>query len=628
MESPYSNLKKRIVKEMGRIAKELGESYSDTDLANSIGLSKGDGDLSCSIAFRLAAKLKIPAEEAAKKIASKIGTLEHVEKIAAESGFINFYLERSSFTEKVLNYAFDVQPGKPVSNMGNGDKVIVEYPSANPAHPLHVGQVRSALLGDSVSNLHQACGYKVEREDYIDDLGLQAAHALWGSMNRDKLGLQFDPKKKFDHTLGETYVAAYKYIEEHKLDDEIRELMQLMDQDGTYESELSRKQAEEYVRAERETTFAYCIYHDLLVWESDLVHDKILERGLNILEEHGMLDRPKEGKYANCTIIDLKKMRELPKEFKGLREEAKVLIRSDGTPNYLAKDIAFHMWKFGILKNTFKFSKLIEMQPDGKPLYTTSREGKDMDFGSAKKVVNTIDSRQTAEQSMIRVIFQAMGENDAAMGFNHLSYGTVELESGALAGRKGTWLGYTADDMLREAMEKAIGLIGEKFRLQEKEREETARGVALGAIRFEFLRFSPEKKIMFSWDKALNFQGDSGPYCQYMYARALRLLEDSGIKKTKFDAKYIGSDAEFGLAKRIARLTDMAEKACSELRPNILTEYCLDLSFAFSNFYEQCPILKAKEEGQKQSRLALTLAFANALKYAVGLLGVPLVNRM
>jgi arginyl-tRNA synthetase len=627
MLSSYGQIREELY---AALSDAMEECYYDSSLlTNTIDFARAVGDISCSVAFKVAKTKPGSPNDIARSIAEKLLKNPRIQKFSIDNGYINFYLNRAKFTKDTVDYIFDADPAKPISSIGTNEKVIIEYPSANPAHPLHVGQLRNAILGDSISNLHMACGYRLEKEDYIDDLGLQAAQALWGSMNRDKLNLPFDPKKKFDHALGEAYVAAYKYITDNKLDDQIKELMALMDQDGTYESDLARKQAEQYITAERETLFAYGIYHDLLVWESDVLHDKLLEKCLAALEKLRITDRPVDGKYAGCIIIDLNKLGNLPQEFKGLREEAKVLVRANGVPNYLAKDIAFHMWKFGILESTFKFSEFIHAQPDGRTLYTTGREGERMKFGNAKKAVNTIDARQSAEQAMVKVILDAMGRHEAAKGFNHLAYGVVELEGGAsLAGRKGTWVGYTADDLLREATEKAMSLIGDRFKLQEKEKEDTARKVALGAIKFEFLRFSPEKNITFSWGKALNFQGDSGPYCQYTYARALRLLEDSGIKGKGFDPEHITTDPEFALVKQLSRLTEIVEKACNELRPNVVTDYCIDLSYAFSNFYEQLPILKAPDEKQREGRLALTLAFANALKYSLGLLGIPVASKM
>jgi arginyl-tRNA synthetase len=630
VKSPFGKVRDELASALAAALAAM--DYNPKSLENTIDFSKGPGfgDISCSVAFRLSKEKPGAPNDIAKGIAAKLPKIDSIKRVDVQGGYINFTIDRARFTKDTVDYAFVVDKDTPVSEMGKGIRAITEYPSANPAHPLHVGQVRSALLGDCVSNIHAACGYDVEREDYINDLGLQAAVALWGMMNLERIHGNENQQKKFDQVLGEVYVAANTYLTEHKeAEEEVKALMQLAEREGTYESRMSRMQAGEYIRAERQTTFNYNIYHDLLIWESDVIREKLLERALEMLKQSGITETPNDGKYKDCLIISLSKIKELPKEFKGLREDAKVLIRSNGTPNYLAKDIAFHMWKFGILGNTFKYKTFIEKQPNGKPLYTTAPEGLPMDFGGGKKIINMIDARQSAEQLMMKVIFDAMGKPEAAAGFNHLAYGVVELESGILAGRKGTWLGFTADDLLREATEKAESLISDRVKMDDQEKKTAARSVALGAIKFEFMKFAPEKGIVFSWAKALNFEGNSGPYCQYMYARAIRLLEDSKLTgNISYDPNEITTDYEFDLVKALSKVNEMAEKACNELRPNVIAEYCIDLAVLFSNFYEQLPILKAPDEKQKQARLALTLAFANIMRYSLALLGIPVVNRM
>ncbi len=628
-QSPYGIVKSEILESIAAALQSL--KYKTDDIESTIISSQQFGDISCSVAFRLAKSQKKSPKEVAENIATAIKKPDSVSKITVENCFINFHLERKAFAKRTLSYAINLSIGAVVSDAGANSKAIIEYPSANPAHPLHVGQVRSALLGDCLSNVHEACGYKVEREDYIDDRGLQATQALWGTMNKEKLGIKPDLSKKFDHALGDAYVAANKYFAEHKeTEEDVKKLMELIEEDGTYESKLSREQAEEYVKAERETLFSYKMYHDIMVWESDVIRAKLLSKALEMLDNKGVLEKPTDGKYSGCTIIALSKIKNLPKELQGAREEAKVLLRSNGTPTYLAKDIAFHMWKFGLLDDTFNYTKFMAKQPNGKPLFTTGEKGSRMEFGRAQKAVNLIDARQSAEQLMIKVVFDVIGENKAAEGFNHLAYGLVELESGALAGRKGTWLGFTADDLLREATEKALTLIRERFKGDKGASADIASNVAIGAIKFEFLKMSPEKVVVFSWKNALNFEGISGPYCQYTYARAMRMIEDSGFiaENAAVDPTILVNDSEFALFKKMSMLKEISEKTCAELRPNVLTEYCGELALAFSKFYESVPVLKAASEQERLSRLALTLAFANTLKYALAMLGISAVKRM
>jgi len=176
---------------------------------------------------------------------------------------------------------------------------------------------------------------------------------------------------------------------------------------------------------------------------------------------------------------------------------------------------------------------------------------------------------------------------------------------------------------------KARTLIGSKLEHSKEEEEKIARHVALAAIKFEFLKISPEKKIVFSWERALNFEGNSGPYSQYMFARANRLLEDSGTKVgADFDSSMLAGDAEFALIKAISMAQWITEKARAELRPNVITDYCDELSSCFSKFYDQVPILKAKSQKEKDARLVLVKAFANTIAYSLSLLGIPTLKRM
>ncbi len=625
-DSPFASLKAKLADSIAGAMSSCG--YDPKYLENTVDLSKSFGDISCSVAFRVSGIAKRPPQDVAESILAKISKPAMIDKVTADGGFINFHIDRNAFTSDTLKYAIggEYAPTKKPP----GGKVIVEFPSVNPAHPWHIGHLRNALLGDSISKMYGACGYAVEREDYIDDLGLQCAQAVWGTINIDKITVEQGKQRKEDHAIGEVYVAVNKLIEQ-KPDTavQVNKVLQLMDRGDTYESKVAKDLAESCVNAQYETAFAFDIYHDVMIWESDIVRGKLLDKALHILDQKKLIKRPDSGKYKGCAVIELADLRNLPKELQGLREEAKVLIRSNGTPNYVAKDIAFHMWKFGIIGNDFKFRKFIEAQPDGKPLYSTGEEGKQQDFGGADTVINPIDTKQSFEQAVVRVVIDCISEDARRRTLKHLAYGVVELESGSISGRKGTWLGYTADDLLREAKERAAALIKDNSNIPNDERDSIAAKVALGSIKFEFLKISPEKKIAFSWGRALNFEGNSGPYSQYMFARASRLLEDSGTDAgTNFDSSVLTGDTEFALIKMISMVHWTAEKARAELRPNVITDYCDELSSCFSRFYDQVPILKAKDQKEKEARLALVKAFANTIAYSLSLLGIPTLKRM
>ncbi len=628
-DSPYMVLRDGIAKALADAIKKTGYDANDSDIARSLDFSKGSGDIASSISLKIAKALGKSPVDVSSGISENMAPISGISAIDTSNGFINFHIDRKGFSASVLKAVLK-NGAYCSSGKGDGKKAIIESPSVNPVHPWHVGQVRSALLGDALSRIFEACGYAVERQDYIDDLGFQAAQAIWGLMHLERLGIALDTSKKYDHALGDVYVKVNAFMENNDIKDEIDETLKNMEIDGTYESKISRESSESYVNAEYKTAFAFNIFHDVLVWESDIVRENLLEKALQILKRKGIAKELTEGKYANCLVIDFNDIKDLPEEFKGLKESIKVLVRSNGAPNYLAKDIAFHMWKFGLLDNTFKYSKFMD-QPNGKELYSTSREGSIMNFGNGSISINTIDARQSYEQNLIKMVLEAIGEAGKASGFRHIAYGVVELENAKLAGRKGTWVGYTADDLLKETYERAVSLIGTRFNLAEDAKDRIARDISVSAIRFEFLKLSQEKKLTFSWENALNFEGNSGPYCQYMYARASRIIENSGIMAGDIigaDASVLDSDHEFALIKQFSIAKDIVEKAASEYKTNVIIDYISSAALAFSKFYEHDPVLKADSKERVLARLALVLAFKKVIGEMLAIVGINAVERM
>ena len=627
MKSPYAEVRNEIAMLLERALKD--SNYA-CDVLPTLDWSKSFGDITSTCALKIAKQMSLSAVDVANSIAARLQKGNYIESVTTENGFVNIKLNRDAVAELLVSKVLEERDSYVRSGIGTGKRAISEYISANPIHPLHVGQARSALLGDVVSNIYEACGFAVERENYIDDLGRQAAEVVWGSAHLDVLGIGPQASEKYDHYLGKIYVAVNEYAKSHDIEGEINDVIMLMEQPGTYESKFLKEMVEQFISAEYATAFSLGVYQDVLVWESEIVRNKLFEKAMELLEEKNVAKKVADGKYAGCTVIDFNDVHDLPPEFSNLKEDMKVLVRSNGTPNYVAKDIAFHLWKFGLLPNTFRYKEFIHAQPNGKPLYTTADDGTPMDFGNADITMNAIDARQSYEQSLVKLALEALGYRDKAMGFRHLAYGVVELEgSVALAGRKGTWLGYTADDLVREAREKAMTLIGTRFQLSDEERERIAKDVALAAIRFEFLKLSQEKKLVFSWERALNFEGASGPYCQYMFARASRILESAGSSAVTRAAHIsLSSDVEFSLVKLLMQAQDVLEKACTETKPNILIDYITGLAAEFAKFYEQKPVLKAESAQERDSRLALVSAFKQVMGGMLKVCGITPIERM
>ncbi len=574
------------------------------------------GDVSTAIAYRLSGKMKKSPAEVAETLTKRIGTVVGISKVTHINGYINATFEEKGYTALILNKVLRSGNGFGSSRMGNGRKAIIESPSVNPNKPWHIGHLRSALLGDAVSNIFSFCGYNVEREDYIDDLGLQMAVVLWGSMN-----LAAKPTGKYDQFLGEQYVEINKLIESKKLEAEITLLLQKMENSASDEAKKARKMAEECVKAQYETAFAYGIYHDVMVWESDVVRERLLLSAIALLRENDLARMADDGEYKGCLVTDV-----------GGGDKAKVLLRSNGVPTYLAKDIAFHMWKLGILHSNFRFAGFIA-QPNGKEVYSTAENGREMEFGSAEIAINVIGSAQEHPQSILRSVLNGIsgGRHGEVV---HMSYGEIGVKGGSLSGREGGWLGqgrnYTADDLLREVKSKALEIVLKSEKITDKSSAEIiASKVAIAAIKFEFLRVDPSKKVTFEWERALNFDGNSGPYCMYTYARASSILTRAGTTDTALGEKdyaEITRGYDFEIVKMIGSAGRIIEKACRELRPNVIAEYVVELSILFSKFYENMPVLKGGDA--MTLRLAIVHAVRQVIYNMIRLLGIEAVEKM
>lgn len=597
------------------------------DIANSITIPKEDhGDFSSSICFVLAKRAKESPAGIAGKLASAINAeLEPggvVKKLENENGYLNLWLDEARYGKAILEAVMKKGKNYGSSGAGKGKRVIVEFPSVNPNKPWHIGHLRNALLGDSVSNTLVCNSYEVEREDYIDDLGLQMAEMLWGRKHlAEKSG------KKYDQLLGEQYVVINREIQEKHAEEEVNKILRKMEEMGSKEQREEREMAEKVVRAQYETAFSYGIYHDVLIWESDIVRNQLLKNAMDLLAERGITKVPGEGKYAGCVVVETKS------KYVKEEENVKVFIRNNGVATYIAKDLAFHMWKLGMLSADFRYTRFA-MQPDGKTVYTSSKEGESIDFGNSDLAVNIIGSAQQYPQNVLKEVFEAV--NGKGSRIVHVAYGEVSMKEGTLSGRKGGWIGeernYTADDLLREMNKKTLGVVRKSEKIKEKRNEkEIARRIALSAIKFEFLRVDPEKKIVFDWESALDLNANSGPYCMYMYARASRILEKAGpgSKKPRLKAEDcggIGRSYDFELIKLIGRAQEITEKACREYRPSVIAEYLMELSQIFGKFYEHMPVLKS--EDSKTVRIAMVMAARQVIYNMLSLLGIQTVESM
>jgi len=574
------------------------------------------GDFASPIAFDLAKEVKKAPRIIAGEIKANIKLNELFAKVeVAGAGYLNFYLDYAKFSELVLN-SIDADYGK--NDLGKGRTVIVEFPSVNPNKPWHIGHLRNALLGDSVARILEFSGFNVQRIDYIDDLGLQVAQSIWGYLH-----LSNRIEGKVDHWLGEQYVEVAKRIEEPNVAEEVRNIVKELEEGKSTIAALGRELALKCVLAQYETAFKFNIFHDVLIWESDIVREKLFEAAIKKAMECGAAVKETAGKNAGCIVARLD---ELP-EFKGMESADKVLVRSDGTAVYTGKDLAFQLWKFGLIPSNFKFHRVME-QPNGKLLYSTGPEGVGMPFGKADVVVNVIGVEQAYPQLVLKILLKLMGYEKQSENSIHLAYEHAALPEGRFSGRRGTWLGFTADELVEETTKEALKQVRERFKdMGEEEKQKIAKTVAVGAIRFDFLRATPERKIIFKWEEALRFEGDTAPYTQYSYARATRILEKAGEVTDAVDYSVLSSAEEKRLIKKIALFPKVVLSAATAYRPHMIADYLLELASDFSKFYTNRPVLQANPV-EKAARLKLVSSYRQVLKNGLWLLGIDAPERM
>ncbi|MCX6777667.1 MAG: arginine--tRNA ligase, partial [Candidatus Micrarchaeota archaeon] len=575
-----------VVADLLRAACEArGYAVAEDELWHSLGEAKPKfGDIASTIAFSIAKKEKKNPLEVAKQIAEAVQKHELVEAVTTAGPYVNFRLSAEYLGRVLINVLSEDE------NYGRGDlkglKVMVEFPSVNPNKPWHVGHLRNAVLGDCVARIMRFSGYEVERADYIDDLGLQVAQSVWGMQN-----LGGTPSGKFDQWLGEQYVEVAKRISEPEIETQVREILRKMEEGNNETASTARELSEECVKSQYQTAFSLNIYHDLLIWESDIVRSGLLEKGLELMRASSAVIEETEGANKGCLVAKLADS----EEFKDMKSPDKVLVRSDGTTTYTGKDISFHLWKFGIIPSALKYSKLYD-QPNGAPLHSTSAQGEQMEFGNADILVNVIGVEQTYPQKVVSSVLRQMGYENEASNMIHLAYEHAVLPDARLSGREGTWIGYTADKVVEEACMRALEEIKNRFEdMGDMERARIAKAVGVGAIRFSFIRPTPEKKLIFKWEEALSFEGDSAPYIQYSHARASRIIEKAGAYQ-KGDYAKLSSEEEVKLIKLLAKFPGVVSKSCKECRPHYVAEYMADLAAQFNKFYNTCPVIKAPED--------------------------------
>ena len=590
------------------------------------------GDVMCNVSFLLSKHLKKKPSEVAKIISEKyepfLGNL--VEKVEAHpSGYINFFADYSHLTGIILKSSMKDNYG--FLDLGHKSKIIVEHTSVNPNKALHIGHVRNIIVGDTTARILQYANYDVKVLNYVDDSGLQVADIIVGFKY---CGFNENPPagQKFDQYCGdEVYVkTTEKYSSNPDLEETRKKILQdLEDTDSEiaqFGSKITRKVLAEQIK----TCWRLSSFYDCLNFESQIIRSGLWKQVFEKMKEMKLVELEHEGKNANCWIIKGEK-----------NEEDKVLVRSNGTATYIAKDIPYAAWKLGLLPDPFNYTQYTT-QENGKILWqTTLDDSKDpkQDF-TADTVITVIDSRQSRLQKIITTLMSHF--KSSKNSYVHLGYESVTLssdtaktlgidtqgKSAQMSGRKGLYV--NVDSMIDILENKTYEETKKRnLTLDESAIRKIAHDVAIGTIRYEMIKQDLDKIITFDLSKSMSLEGDTAPYIQYTHARSSGILEKAG-KNPDFETSFelLENPFEISLIKEIGKFELNVIDAANNLSPKVIARYCHILSVAFNAFYEHVKVLDDKNESLKNERLCLVLSFKLTIQKALGLLGISAPEQM
>ncbi|MCX8154442.1 MAG: arginine--tRNA ligase [Candidatus Micrarchaeota archaeon] len=450
-----------------------------------------------------------------QKILDIISNDPRVERLDLINGYINIRIKEDVLLESTAKLEI------------LNKRVSIEYPSVNPNKPWHIGHLRNALIGESMYRILKQRYNQVYRIDYIDDLGLQVAQSFWYFR---KFGLTSE-HPRFDHAIGMDYVKANQMFQEHE--HEIREVLREME-----ENNIAREFVDRVLGDQLKTAQLYGIGTDIRVYESNIKWD-LFNQGIQELKRNGYVEYVDSGDLKGTYVTKFNR---------------KVIIRSDGTATYLGKDIVFQLWKAGFLSG-LKF-----VEQDGVKISNTNGSIYNL---NSDIIINVIGIEQSQHQQEIKELMNNMLPNKE---YHHLAYQRVRLREGHFSGRKGNWLGYTADDLYDEGYE----------RMNNKE-------LSLAAIKFYILRHNPKTEVVFDWDKALNTQGGSGVYLLYTYVRMLSIERNASVEPKP---KSLDDD-DRELMKFYLHYRASMDKAIKYLDPSVVAELSLKLAEEFNSYYSK-----------------------------------------
>jgi len=659
----YRDLERRLVAHL----REFLRRTFGLDLANIVVEQPPKiefGEYALPIAFELARKLRKAPRKIAEEIVAGVGAIPGFEKFeVAGAGYINVRVRRA---ELAAALAADRSPAADVP-IG---KVLVEHSSINPNKAAHIGHLRNAILGDTFVRLLRFAGREVDVQNYIDNTGVQVADVVVGFLHIEKKSrAQIEAlaaAPRFDYVCWDLYARVSHWYEEDKSNLKARAATLRSIEEGNNETAtIADLISVAVLRRHLETMDRLDIEYDFLPRESEILHLHFWDAAFTKLKEAGVLTYETEGKNKGCWVMRragtsaAKTLTTEGTEDTGEKiteEDQKVIVRSNGTVGYVGKDIAYHMWKFGLLGRDFGYRKFY-CYPNGHDCWisTTDGEKDHPHFGDVAEIYNVIDARQSEAQNTVIEALRGLGHDEAADRYTHFSYEMVALTPRCAAelgytlseedkarswievsGRKG--FGVKADDLLDALIASAGKEVDARHpELSEAERAGIATQIAIGALRYFMLKFTKQSVIAFDFKDALSFEGDTGPYAQYAVVRASNIFRKGGFDPegyggdaasrvpTEHFVAFLGGESsndiwELWLA--AAKTSYIVSQCIATTEPAYLAKHAFQLAQLFNTFYHRYPILSEADERRKKFLLATVAVVRRELIRVLATMGI------
>lgn len=624
------------------------------------------GDIASPVCFELARQARRPPRELAVAIVEAFepdGGIERVE--VAGGGYINAFLDRRAFLCRRLG-GLTTRRGA-----ADGPKIIVEHTNINPNKAAHIGHLRNAVLGDTLVRCLRHMGRAVEVQNYIDDTGVQVADLVVGFRVLRNEGLAEVERRyaedelrrrgeRFDFVAWDLYAEVTRFYGDESNLAHRQETLKAMEQGDNPIARLAAHVARRMVQHHLITMDRIGVRYDLLPHESDILGLHFWDHAFERLRDSGAIHKAESGKNAACWVMDLAGVEE------GAGEDQKVIVRSDGTVTYVGKDIAYQMWKFGLLGRDFNYEPFDwSPQREAYSVWSTcSTPGTPgaPRFGQAAVVYNVIDTRQSYLQRVVAQALLTLGHAAQAERSIHYAYEMVALTPAAvsamfpdhplseedrkrtyleMSGRRG--LGVRADDLQDTLFARAAGEIHKRNpQLDEISINEVAEKIAVGALRYYMLRFSRNRVVAFDLDDALAFEGETGPYLQYSVVRARNILakvaERHGADEVEPDALVArldlaalepGSDAEhWNLALQMIRVEAVVRQAVESLELSAVAKHAYVVAQAFNSFYHRFRVAGEEDPVVRATRSAFVRVYHDGMVELLELMGISVPDRM